>query len=130
MIRNFLERDDLHYYIDRDGDYAVHVGDLMINLIATGRHDDVYSIMCSNSKEYEGDQLAYAIGCCNEWNADKRWPKAYVRRKTEQLGGRIILEQSLDLETGIHQELLNDFTRIILICCVQFWEWASTEKGL
>jgi hypothetical protein len=50
--------------------------------------------------ERKGESLLW----CNTWNATKGWPKAYFHEQHS----KIIGEFSIDIEKGIHDELLKD----------------------
>ena len=44
--------------------------------------------------------------------------------------GKIMLEEQIDLGTGIHQELLNDFIETVFGSSVAFWEIRHRDHGL
>lgn len=127
MIKQGLEELDLHYLVDRDDDFVLDLGDLRFFLMASGSRNDVYTIYCVLPRRFRtGDDAVQAITLCNKWNRERRWPKAYARIN-EDGEARITLEQSLDLEMGIHQALLNDFTKLALATSIGFWEWLEEE---
>lgn len=50
---------------------------------------------------------------CNEWNLEKRWPKAaFNTGSSGDESGAFVLELSFDFEKGVHQELLDDTLRV------------------
>ncbi len=73
-----------------------------------------------------------AVMICNTWNKERSWPKAYlfVRNPSTDTHGLIVLEDVIDLEKGIHQELLDDFSLTSIATAISFWKWAHKEQGL
>ncbi len=58
-----------------------------------------------------------ALGKANEWNATRRWPRAFVK------DGHFFLDFHLDLEKGVHKELLKDVVATVLAGVSQFLLW-------
>lgn len=139
VIEKVIRRRNWKFLVDSDGDFRVSfaydddVGCQMdLYLGAEGSQSSVYTIRVTTSKRIPKSEWDRALMACNTWNRDKRWPKAYlyVEDPSADSTGSIILEHSTDLETGIHQELLDDLTMTIWATANQFWRWATKEQGL
>lgn len=139
MIENCLRANQLRFLRDNDGDFRVEFGynekygcEISFSLSVAGSQNDVYSIIAISDKRIPRHDWAKAVTICNEWNAQKRWPKAYlhVRDVATETYGAILLEQDIDLEPGVHQELLDHFTLTAFATSMSFWEWAHTTQGL
>ncbi len=139
LIKNFLEETNLNFLTDKEGDFTVNFAydeelgcELSFWFIVTGSNDEIYQILVSSDKEIPKSQWARVLMLCNTWNKDKRWPKAYlhVEDMNTDTTGNILLEEQIDLEQGIHQALLNDYTGTILSTAFQFWKWMHLEQGM
>ncbi len=138
MIEQFLKSTGLRYLRDSDGDFIVQFGfdvdrgnEMSVMLMASGNMGQIYAIYTESTTIIQPLDVERAIRMCNTWNTEKRWPKAYLRMRQDagRSYGRIMLEGQLDLEKGIHQELLDDFTSTIIATSNAFWEWAHKEHG-
>ena len=135
MIEQSLRSQQLKYLRDSDGDFRVEFGydeetdcEVTFSLMATGPREIVYCILVFSNKRIPSYEWDRAIKICNQWNEEKRWPKAYLHINGN-VGG-VILEHQMDFEAGVHQELLDDFTRSGIIAGIEFWKWAHQEKAL
>lgn len=138
MIRTFLDDKDIHFLIDRDGDFQVVFSDngergceITFWLIAGGSNAQIYNIMAWSDKRIPRSDWGQALLLCNTWNKEKRWPRAYLWASdpASDTTGSIRLDMQLDLEPGIHQELLDDFSLTVMAGVLNFWEWAHKEQG-
>ena len=139
MIEKSLRDSSLKFLRDSDGDFVVQFGyndkrdcEVDCNLIIGGSQKTIYSIHATSSKHFERSDWGRIMMICNTWNKERRWPKSYlhIRNPSTDRTGAIILEAHIDLEKGIHQELMNDFTLTVIAGALQFWEWAHQEQGL
>ena len=134
MIEHCLRSDNLRFLRDNDGDFRVEFGydeetgcEVTFSLSVVGPKSEVYSIVAFSDRRVPTYEWDRALRLCNQWNEERRWPKAYLYMRDNI--GNIILEQQIDLEEGIHQELLDDFTRTAIVSSIQFWRWAHQEQG-
>ena len=139
MIEKILRAHTLKFLRDSDGDFIVQIGhsdklgcELDILLIAGGTNAQIFSVTGRTNKRIPKSDWGRAVMICNTWNKEKRWPKAYlyVKDPSTDLTASILLEQQIDLEHGIHEELLDDFTFTTISGMFAFWEWAHQEQGL
>lgn len=139
MIERYLKQTGYKYLRDSDGDFHVNFHyeedtgcELSILLCAEGKGSEIYSIRVLSDKRIPKSDWGRAIMLCNTWNKERRWPKAYlhVSDPAKDTVASIVLEQQIDLEKGIHQELLDHLTSSILLGGYVFWQWAHKENGL
>jgi hypothetical protein len=138
MMEEYLKGKDLKYMVDHDGDYRVEFAhdsecdcELTVWLIAGGPQKDVYCVRVNTDKHIPQRDWGKAVLVCNQWNKERRWPKAFLYYKdSDSEMGDILLEGQIDLEQGVHRELFNDFTDTVIATSFQFWKWAHEEKGL
>lgn len=134
MVETYLKRLDLRYMTDSDGDLVVQFGeddDTGLEYTIFFCHQgDVYAILFLADRKFQKAEWGRAVMACNEWNREKRWPKAILYIDQEKGTGDIRLEGYLDLEHGIHQELLDDFTNYHVMGGASFWDWAYQESKL
>ncbi len=139
MIEKHLKARSVKYLRDSDGDFRIEFAydedtgcELTVWLIAAGTQNQIYDVLVVSNKRIPKSDWARAIMVCNTWNKEWRWPTAYlyVSDPSTDTTGTIRLEQQIDLEPGIHQELLGDFTDTIITGAFAFWKWAHKEQGL
>jgi hypothetical protein len=132
MIEEYLKATGYKYLRDSDGDFRVDFSydeklDSKISyyLVIDGQNRHIYTVRVHSDKRIPRNDWARFLYLINEWNRDKRWPKAYlyIRDPASSPSGEIILEHQLPLENGIHQELLNEFTDSTLTAAYAFWGW-------
>jgi len=139
MIETHLRRRALQFLTDSDGDFVAQFrydeeigGELTVQYMAEGSQNEIYTLRVRSSRTIPKNSWGRAIMSCNTWNKERRWPKAYlyVRDSMTDSSGEIILEEQIDLEKGVHQELLDDFTETVEGTAFAFWKWAYKEQGL
>jgi len=138
MIERYLQGKSLRFMVDADGDFRVEFAhdrecdcELTVWFIAGGPKKDVYCVRVNSNKHIPQRDWGKAVLICNQWNKERRWPKAFLYyRDSEAEHGDILLEGQIDLEQGIHQELFDDFTNTVIATAFQFWKWAHEEKGV
>jgi len=137
MLENSLKSTNLRYLTDRDGDIVLQFGhgdhwgcDLNLYLTVAGQNADVLSMYALPGHHITMERLGDALMACNEWNLDRRYPKAALRTGTaEDSSGRFFLQMAFDLEKGIHQELLDDTVVVFVMGVDQFCRWLHDSKG-
>jgi hypothetical protein len=139
MIRAFLEGAELHYLRDRDGDYVVEfaydeelAGHPRFMLVASGEDHDQYCLRGDVMKRVPRAEWDRQIRLCNEWNALYKLPKVYLEIDDPNVSatGRIVCEQWMNLDPGIHQELVNHLSSTFFSACFSFWRWLERQDAL
>jgi putative sensory transduction regulator len=139
MIEKYLKANDLRFLKDEDGDFVVDFAydedcgcELSFRLLAEGQQSEIYVIRAMADKRIQKADWGRAIMLCNTWNMERRWPRSYlyVRDQSKDTTGGIVLEEQIDLEKGIHQELLDHYTDTVMSAAYSFWQWAHKEQNL
>jgi hypothetical protein len=139
LIEAFLDDGDLEYLRDRDGDFVVEFGyDEEISghprflLAASGDDDEQYCMRGDTMRRIPRTDWDRMLRLCNEWNSLYKMPKVYfeVDDPNTSTTGRIVCEQWLNLESGVHQELVNQLTRTFFSACFGFWRWLEQQDAL
>jgi hypothetical protein len=139
MIEAFLEDGDLHFLRDRDGDFVVEFGyDEEIDghprflLAVSGDDHEQYCLRGDTLRRIARPDWDRMIRLCNEWNALYKMPKVYfeVDDPNTSTSGRVVCEQWLSLEAGVHQELISQLTSTFFSACFGFWRWMVRQNAL
>jgi hypothetical protein len=114
MIERFLREYELKFLVDQDGDFWVSLHgegapDYRVMLNVEGPDRDILCIRVSTELPYPEIFRDRVEGLIAGWHRRKRWPKAFIHDDARHGGFRVIGENQFPLNTGIHQELLNDF---------------------
>lgn len=112
----------LRFLTDADGDFVLLCKEdaansmAMVMVSVQGSEDEILAIqaMVQNAPPLSSGE---ALGKANEWNATRRWPRAFVK------DGHFFLDFHLDLEKGVHKELLKDVVATVLAGVSQFLLW-------
>ena len=136
MLKSYLKSNGLHYLRDQDNDFVINFSgddeigcDLAVWLITSSNNADVLDIMIEGQKPIPKAQWGQALTVCNEWNKSTRWPKAFlqVNDPSKDTVGKILLKEAIDLEKGVHQELLDDYIDTSVSASIQFWMSVNKE---
>jgi len=131
-ILEYIKNNDLRHLTDADGDYLVRFGNNGISfdcyMLAGGSRGEVLTLMASRQKQYDRKQWAACMEACNDWNQGHRWPGAYLRITDDS--AQIVCEWHVDLEKGVHQELMEDMIDTFIGSTHQFWLQMRDERGL
>lgn len=122
MLQEVLDTFDLQYLVDKDGDFVVLMrqeglsGLAILHFVVSGVQGEVLSIMAQveNLPPFPEQEL---LEKANAWNAEYRWPRAFVKE------GRLYLDFHVDLEAGIHPGLLRDMVGRVVAGVGQFMAW-------
>lgn len=139
MIKRILEKRGFNYSVDERGDYQVRFDfdselgcEVLMIFSAVGEHNKAYHIQILNSKQIQKEKWGKAMMACNRWNSQWLWPRAYLQFDDSDAAtaGEIVLDASIDLKAGVHQELLETFTNNVAASAADFLEWLQKEQGL
>ena len=138
MLEKYLGSRRLQSQLDNDHDYRIEFPfdealgcAIDIWFLLGGPDRQILQVRAVGQRPIARAEFPKVLELCNEWNSDRRWPKAYLyRRSPDDAEGAIYLEENLDLAPGIHTELLEDWLDTLRSFSVDFWIWAHGEKGL
>lgn len=129
QVESIIRAKNLPYHVDGDGDIVLELPHheaigrhITAWCMLTGATRSIYCIRVVTDKAIPQPDWGRAILLCNSWNRDYRWPKAYLYyQSVESAAGEIVLEGQLDVEYGITEQQLTDFTDGQLAAALQFW---------
>jgi tetratricopeptide (TPR) repeat protein len=129
LIKTYLKKNEMKYLQDSEGDFVLKFDydpqincELTVYLMVSGKNQNIYSISIRSNKRIPREKWNDAFFICNQWNLHSRWPSAFfVIRNEEDKYGFIVLEYHLDLEAGIHQQLLDNITSEMIASGYKFW---------
>jgi Putative bacterial sensory transduction regulator len=139
LIRDHLDRNDLKYLVDQDGDFRVDFAafddsgyEITIWLTAEGTNEDIFVIRAVSNARVPKTIWPNVIGFCNHWNMEKRYPKAFlwIPDDTDALFAAIHLEGQFPLGAGVTQPMLDEFVSTIIGTAFSFWESVSQTRLL
>jgi hypothetical protein len=139
MIEAFLEESELHFLRDRDGDFVVEfgydeeiAGHPRFLLAAVGDEQEQFCLRGDTMRRIARSDWDRVLRLCNEWNALYKMPKVYfeVDDPNASTTGRVVCEQWLNLEAGVHQELVSQLIGTFFSACFGFWRWLKRQDAL
>lgn len=126
-IRRYLEKNQLKYRVDGDGDFHLVAGfpDMAIKarliILKEGENKEILSLVA----KYDGLYFlsdAEALQKANEWNRSKRWPRVYWR------DGHFYGDFHLDCEFGFSEKLVEGAIHRFLGGAMQFLMYLEEES--
>jgi hypothetical protein len=91
---------------------------------------NMYVVKVVSDKEIARADWGQALLLCNTWNKDQ-YGRTYLWTEdfdTDDIG-RIVCEENISLEHGVHQELFDHFTDNAINRGMLFWKWAHEDEG-
>jgi hypothetical protein len=98
-IVEWFEENGFSYFIDNDGDLGGLWRGRLFYFFLFGERSEILQVRGQWNREVSIERLEEVLEACNEWNADRIWPKAYVRVRDNGMV-HIISEVATDLEHG------------------------------
>ena len=109
--RPWLQRNDFHYFTDDDGDLGGLWRGRLFYFFLFGEDQEILQVRGQWNREIAIERLEEVLDACTEWNAERIWPKAYVRVRDNGMV-HVVAEVSTDLEHGVTDAQLSQ----ILFC--------------
>jgi hypothetical protein len=108
-IAAWMTANGFSYFVDSDGDLGGMWRGRLFYFFLFGEHSEILQVRGQWQREVTIERMTEILDICNEWNAERIWPKAYVRVRDN---GRVhvVSEVAIDLEHGatdaqLHQAL-------------------------
>lgn len=110
-IASWMADNSFSYFIDNDGDLGGLWRGRLFYFFLFGEQAEILQVRGQWHRELAIERLEEVLDLCNEWNAERIWPKAYVRVRDN---GRVhvVSEVATDLEHGATDAQLSQ----ILFC--------------
>ena len=99
-IVDWFEENGFSYFVDNDGDLGGLWRGRLFYFFLFGERSEILQVRGQWNREVSIERLEEVLDACNEWNADRIWPKAYVRVRDNGMV-HIISEVATDLEHGV-----------------------------
>ncbi|QZN84497.1 YbjN domain-containing protein [Cellulomonas sp. C5510] len=112
-VRRWFEDHDFHYFVDNDGDLGGLWRGRLFYFFLFGDQQEILQVRGQWNREIAIERLEEVLDACTEWNAERIWPKAYVRVRDNGMV-HVVAEVSTDLEHGATDEQLSQ----LLFCGV------------
>lgn len=97
-----LDAREMNYGVDDDGDVGGWWDGHLFYFFRLGEHQEMFQVRGRWNRTVGADQFAALSALVNEWNADKLWPKAYLRAEGDAVG--VYGEHTVDYEFGLTDE--------------------------
>lgn len=110
-VRRWFEDNDFHYFTDDDGDLGGLWRGRLFYFFLFGERQEILQVRGQWHREVAIERLEEVLDACTEWNAERIWPKAYVRVRDNGMV-HVVAEVSTDLEHGATDEQLSQ----VLFC--------------
>jgi hypothetical protein len=105
-ITAWFRRNEFSYFVDNDGDLGGLWRGRLYYFFLFGDDSEILQIRGQWHREVAIERLEEVLDACNEWNAERIWPKAYVRVRDNGMV-HVIAEVATDLEHGVTDDQLN-----------------------
>jgi len=96
----WFEANQFSYFVDNDGDVGGLWRGRLFYFFLFGDESEILQVRGQWNREVAIERLEEVLEACNEWNADRIWPKAYVRVRDNGMV-HVIAEVATDLEHGV-----------------------------
>ena len=104
-LRAWFRRNGYSYFVDDDGDVGGVWRGRLFYFFLFGEREEILQVRGQWNREFAIERLTEVLELCNEWNADKIWPKAYVRVRDDGMV-HATCEVATDLEHGVTEAQL------------------------
>ncbi|HEY3436482.1 MAG TPA: YbjN domain-containing protein [Actinotalea sp.] len=99
-LRGWFTRHGYTYFVDDDGDVGGLWRGRLFYFFLFGDHQEILQVRGQWNREFAIERLTEVLDICNEWNAEKIWPKAYVRVRDDGMV-HATCEVATDLGQGV-----------------------------
>ena len=98
-IASWMSDNQFSYFVDNDGDLGGLWRGRLFYFFLFGEQSEILQVRGQWHRELAIERLEEVLDLCNEWNAERIWPKAYARVRDN---GRVhvVSEVATDLEHG------------------------------
>lgn len=105
-IATWLADNQFSYFVDSDGDLGGLWRGRLFYFFLFGERQEILQVRGQWHRELTIERLSEVLELCNDWNAERIWPKAYARVRDN---GRVhvVTEVAVDFEHGATDEQLS-----------------------
>ncbi|WP_245858863.1 YbjN domain-containing protein [Luteimicrobium subarcticum] len=106
-VVDWLGSEGYSYFVDSEGDLGGIWQGRLFYFLLFGENDEIVQVRGQWHRDLTIERLEEILEVCNEWNADRIWPKAYTRVRDNGMV-QVYTEVTVDLEFGANDEQLAD----------------------
>jgi hypothetical protein len=106
-VVDWLLLNGFSYFVDSEGDVGGRWQGRLFYFQLFGEHEEIVQVRGQWNRDITIDRLEEVLELCNEWNAERIWPKAYTRVRDNGLV-QVYTEVTVDLEFGANDDQLAD----------------------
>ncbi|MCA5893182.1 YbjN domain-containing protein [Isoptericola sp. NEAU-Y5] len=124
-VTAWLERSGFSYFVDSDGDVGGLWHGWLFYFLVLGEHSDVLQVRGQWHRDLTIERLEDVLELCNEWNAERIWPKTYARVRDD---GTIVVcaEVTADIGGGVTDDQLDQLLQCGLSTGSMFFQHLDT----
>lgn len=117
----WLEDCGFSYFVDSDGDVGGLWHGWLFYFLALGERGEVLQVRGQWHRDLTIERLEQVLEICNEWNADRIWPKTYTRVRDD---GSVVVcgDVTVDVEHGVTDDQLDQLLQCGLTTGTMFFE--------
>lgn len=104
-LTDWLAEQGHTWFVDSDGDVGGHWRGRLFHLLCLGERGEILQVRGQWNREAAIERLTELLEACNTWNAERLWPKAYVRVRDDGMV-HVTCEVATDLEHGTTDDQL------------------------
>ncbi|MEU2199351.1 YbjN domain-containing protein [Isoptericola sp. NPDC019482] len=124
-VTDWLERSGFSYFVDSDGDVGGLWHGWLFYFLVLGERSEVLQVRGQWHRDLSIDRLGEILEVCNEWNAERIWPKTYVRVRDD---GSVVVcaEVTVDVGSAVGEAQLDQLLQCGLSTGSMFFEHLDT----
>lgn len=124
-VTDWLERSGFSYFVDSDGDVGGLWHGWLFYFLVLGERAEVLQVRGQWHRDLTIDRLGEILDLCNEWNAERIWPKTYVRVRDD---GSVVVcaEVTVDVGSAVGDAQLDQLLQCGLSTGSMFFEHLDT----
>ncbi|HWS58833.1 MAG TPA: YbjN domain-containing protein [Actinotalea sp.] len=120
-LRGWFARHGYACFTDADGDVGGLWRGRLFYFFLFGEHHEILQVRGQWNREFAIERMAELLDLCNEWNAERVWPKAYVRVRDDGMV-HAVCEVATDLEHGVTEDQLGQLLHCGLTSASAFFD--------
>ncbi len=120
-VEQWLEAAGFSYFVDSDGDVGGLWHGWLFYFLVLGDDSQVLQVRGQWHRDLTIERLEDVLELCNGWNAERIWPKTYVRVRDD---GTVVVcaEVTVDVGHGVSDEQLDQLLQCGLSTGSMFFE--------
>jgi len=124
-VTDWLERSGFSYFVDSDGDVGGLWHGWLFYFLVLGERAEVLQVRGQWHRDLTIERLGDILELCNEWNAERIWPKTYVRVRDD---GSVVVcaEVTVDVGSVVGEAQLDQLLQCGLSTGSMFFEHLDT----